>query len=58
MTLCTASIGHVYRILYEEVNESDVTVLNIVSPSCKGVEVEEHRYPRPGKKSKYPPLGK
>lgn len=37
-----------YRILYEEVDESDVDILQIYSPlEDKGVD--EYRYPRPGK---------
>ncbi|ELT92637.1 hypothetical protein CAPTEDRAFT_5954 [Capitella teleta] len=36
----------VYRILYEEVDESDVDILNIVSTSGNGVD--QYRYPKAG----------
>ena len=40
-------IGPIYRILYEEVDESDVDILHIGSPlSDRGMD--EYRYPRAG----------
>ncbi|KAF6023356.1 DPP8 [Bugula neritina] len=44
----TSALDGVYRILYEEVNESDVDVVSIVSPTSKKDGVEYYRYPRPG----------
>ena len=38
----------VYRILFEEVDESDVQILNIVSSSGDGNTVDEYRYPKAG----------
>lgn len=39
---------HTYRIMYEEVDESEVEIIQIYSPSeDKGVD--EYRYPKPGK---------
>ena len=38
----------VYRILYEEVDESDVELLHIVSPTFEERNVDTYRYPRAG----------
>lgn len=38
----------VYRILYEEVDEGDVDIHNIVSASSEGSSVDEYRYPKAG----------
>jgi len=40
----------VYRILYEEVDESDVKLLSIVPPVSEGGSVDEYRYPTAGKR--------
>lgn len=37
-----------YHILYEEVDESHVNVLDIVSYSSPESTVDQYRYPRPG----------
>nr|XP_022310084.1 dipeptidyl peptidase 9-like [Crassostrea virginica] len=37
-----------YCILYEEVDESMVEILNIFSPSVEGKNVDQYRYPRAG----------
>ena len=37
-----------YQILYEEVDESNVEVLKIISPSSEGSSVDEYRYPKAG----------
>ena len=43
-----------YRILYEEVDESDVEILHIVSSTYGVNGVDDYRYPRSGKtKTKY-----
>ena len=39
-----------YCILYEEVDESMVEILNIFSPSVEGKNVDQYRYPRAGEK--------
>lgn len=44
LPICISGQSNVYQILYEEVNESDVEVLHIVSNSGE----EEYRYPRAG----------
>lgn len=41
-------LGGVYRILYEEVDESDVEILSFVSQSSEDQGVEEFRFPRAG----------
>lgn len=38
----------IYRILYEEVDESDVDILHIVSPNNEDKGFDEYRYPRAG----------
>lgn len=38
----------VYRIVYEEVDESDVKICRFPPPSCDQDEVEEFRFPRSG----------
>ena len=43
-----ADADRVYRILYEEVNESSVEILNIVAGAGNGSSVDEYRYPRAG----------
>ncbi|KAK6184810.1 hypothetical protein SNE40_007192 [Patella caerulea] len=37
-----------YQILYEEVDESDVDVLNLFAPSTDDHGIDEYRYPRAG----------
>ena len=37
-----------YRILYEEVDESEVDVISIASSTAELNGVEHYRYPRPG----------
>ncbi|XP_062605646.1 dipeptidyl peptidase 9-like [Saccostrea cucullata] len=37
-----------YCLLYEEVDEGDVEILNIFSPSVEGRNVDQYRYPRAG----------
>jgi dipeptidyl-peptidase 9 len=50
----------VYCILYEEVDEGEVEILNIFSPSVEGKNVDQYRYPRAGKRdqSHYPRAGR
>ena len=43
-----AGDGGVYRLLYEEVDESDVEILNIVSSTGDSSSVDEYRYPKAG----------
>ena len=38
----------VYRILYEEVDESEVEILHIVSQTNDDKGVDDYRYPRAG----------
>ena len=38
-----------YRILYEEVDESEVEILHIASPTSEDKGVDDYRYPRAGK---------
>ena len=38
----------VFRILYEEVDESDVDILHIVSPQTEGATCDQYRYPKAG----------
>lgn len=38
----------VYRILYEEVDESEVEILNIVAPGHGDGGVDRYRYPKAG----------
>lgn len=38
----------IYQILYEEVDEECVDILNILPPSGDGSTVDEYRYPRAG----------
>lgn len=40
--------GATYCILYEEVDEGMVEILNIFSPSVEGKNVDQYRYPRAG----------
>ncbi|KAL3885529.1 hypothetical protein ACJMK2_025581 [Sinanodonta woodiana] len=40
-----------YRLLVEEVDESDVEILHIYSPSSDNVGIDEYRYPRAGSKN-------
>lgn len=40
--------GATYCILYEEVDEGTVEILNIFSPSVEGKNVDQYRYPRAG----------
>lgn len=47
---CGAS-SDVYRILYEEVDESEVEILKIISPASEGANVDEYRYPKAGSKN-------
>ena len=42
---------NVYSILYEEVDESEVEILNIVSATNDEKGVDEYRYPRAGQYS-------
>lgn len=37
-----------YCMLYEEVDEGEVEILNIFSPSVEGKNVDQYRYPRAG----------
>ena len=37
-----------YRLLFEEVDESEVEILHIVSPTNDEKGVDEYRYPRAG----------
>ncbi|KAI0215431.1 Dipeptidyl peptidase 9 [Lamellibrachia satsuma] len=47
MTDTTASGSAIYRILYEEVDETKVDILRVVSPNSEDT-VDEYRYPRAG----------
>lgn len=38
----------IYRILYEEVDESQVDILKIISPASEGASIDEYRYPKAG----------
>jgi dipeptidyl-peptidase 9 len=38
----------IYRILYEEVDESEVDILHIVSPQSEGATSDQYRYPKAG----------
>ena len=38
----------IYRILYEEVDESEVEILHIVSQTNDDKGVDDYRYPRAG----------
>ena len=42
------SADHVFRILYEEVDESEVDILHIVSPQTEGATCDQYRYPKAG----------
>jgi dipeptidyl-peptidase 9 len=42
------SSKQIYRILYEEVDESEVDILNIISPQKDGTAVDQYRYPKAG----------
>ena len=44
----TFFIDGYYRILYEEVDESEVDVISIASSTAELNGVEHYRYPRPG----------
>ena len=53
MNICVPFFFHpgdraIYRILYEEVDEGDVDIHNIVSASSEGSSVDEYRYPKAG----------
>ena len=41
-----SGLGRTYRILYEEVDEGDVEILNLASSDLN--DVESYRYPRAG----------
>lgn len=43
----------VYRILYEEVDESEVEILHIVSSGSEAGGYDEYRYPRAGEGEKF-----
>ena len=40
--------GNVFRILYEEVDESEVDILHIISPQTEGATCDQYRYPKAG----------
>ena len=42
------SRDNVFRILYEEVDESEVDILHIVSPQTEGATCDQYRYPKAG----------
>ena len=48
VVLCAGITDGVSRILYEEVNDSDVEIINVVSSTGDSSGVDEYRYPRPG----------
>ena len=39
---------NVFRILYEEVDESEVDILHIISPQTEGATCDQYRYPKAG----------
>jgi len=45
------SSDNVFRILYEEVDESEVDILHIVSPQTEGATCDQYRYPKAGEHS-------
>jgi len=46
--LCTTLEDNVFRILYEEVDESEVDILHIISPQTEGATCDQYRYPKAG----------
>ena len=46
ISVCTGE-NSVYRLLYEEVDESEVDILHITTPAEES-GVDEYRYPRAG----------
>lgn len=46
--ICSFVADHIYRIVYEEVDESDVKIFCFPSSNSNVGEVEEFRFPRAG----------
>lgn len=44
----TSNEDNVFRILYEEVDESEVDILHIISPQTEGATCDQYRYPKAG----------
>lgn len=42
------NVSDIQRILYEEVDESDVQILHVMSPMSEST-IDSYRYPRAGK---------
>jgi len=48
LRLCVTLEDNVFRILYEEVDESEVDILHIISPQTEGATCDQYRYPKAG----------